>query len=212
MRRLIAPSILSFDLLSLAEVIPQLVEGGADVIHLDVMDGQFVPPITFCDNMARSIRKRTDAFLEAHLMVDHAHQQFEPFAEAGCNRILFHLENTDHAYRHAQTLRKLGVSPGVVLNPGTAVEAALPLLDVVDQVLVMTVNPGWGGQAFIGTALDKVRTIRAAKPDLLIQVDGGIDLTTLPLASEAGADVFVVGSWLLKQENLAEGIARLKAA
>lgn len=212
MRRLIAPSILSFDLLSLAEVIPQLVEGGADVIHLDVMDGQFVPPITFGDNMARSIRKRTDAFLEAHLMVDHAHQQFEPFAEAGCNRILFHLENTDHAYRHAQTLRKLGVSPGVVLNPGTAVEAALPLLDVVDQVLVMTVNPGWGGQAFIGTALDKVRTIRAAKPDLLIQVDGGIDLTTLPLASEAGADVFVVGSWLLKQENLAEGIARLKAA
>jgi ribulose-phosphate 3-epimerase len=211
MSALLAPSILSFDPLSLGASVATMLDAGAEIVHLDVMDGRFVPPITFGDFLVRPLhRARPDAFLEAHLMIEEPERQFDAFVEAGCRRIIFHAEATAHAHRLAQTLRSAGVEAGLALNPGTPVEAALPLLDQLDLVLVMTVNPGWGGQSFLPAALDKVRRLRAERGDLRIQVDGGIDPTTLPTAREAGADVFVVGSWLVRQPDLADGVRALR--
>lgn len=209
MRGALAPSILSFDLTNLRADVRTFVESGAEVVHLDVMDGQFVPPITFGDAYIRHLRGAADALFEAHLMTLTPERQFEAFAEAGCGRIIFHAEATAHAHRLAQTLRSLGVQAGLALNPGTPVEAALPLLDVLDLVLVMTVNPGWGGQAFIPGVLDKVRRLRAERADLWIEVDGGIDPKTLPIVREAGADVYVVGSHLAKAPDLGSAVREL---
>ena len=139
-------------------------------------------------------------------------RQFEAFAAAGCGRITFHAEAAVHAHRHAQALRSMGLEAGLAINPGTPVEAALALVDEVDLVLVMTVNPGYGGQAFLPFTLEKVRRLRAARPDLTIQVDGGIAPETIREARDAGADLFVVGSYLAKAPDLKAGVAKLEAA
>jgi len=205
----LAPSILSFDLTNLRDSVRTLAEGGAEIVHLDVMDGQFVPPITFGDSYVKALRPASDKLFEAHLMVNSPERQFEAFASAGCKRIIFHAEATAHAHRLAQSLHSMGVEAGIAINPGTPVEAVLPLLEVVELVLVMTVNPGWGGQAFIHEALEKVSRVRALKPDLLIEVDGGIDPKTLPIARAAGANVFVVGSHLARAANLEKALAEM---
>ena len=207
----LAPSILSFDLTDLRGSVQTLVSSGATIVHLDVMDGQFVPPITFGDSYVKALRSTVDALFEAHLMVETPERQFEAFAAAGVHRILFHAEATAHAHRLAQTLRAMGIQPGVAINPGTPVEAVLPLIEVVDLVLVMTVNPGWGGQSFIPATLKKVSALRAARPDLLIEVDGGIDPETLPIARAAGANVFVVGSHLARAASLADATREMVA-
>jgi ribulose-phosphate 3-epimerase len=209
MKSSLAPSILSFDLTDIHLAVKTMVGAGAEVIHLDVMDGQFVPPITFGDSYVRSLRPLVDTLFEAHLMVENPEAQFEPFVAAGCQRIIFHVEATPHAYRLTQTLKELGVQAGVAINPGTPVEAVQPLLRVLDEVLVMTVNPGWGGQKFLCECLEKVTRLRELKPDLLIEVDGGIDATTLPIAQQSGANLFVVGSHLAKASNLKEATAEL---
>jgi ribulose-phosphate 3-epimerase len=218
---LLAPSILSFDLTNVQGPVRDMARAGAQIIHLDVMDGQFVPPITFgadyVERLTASLRdtdpgqgiKPEDPLFEAHLMTNTPERHFEDFKSAGCQRILFHAEATLHSHRLAQTLRDLEVSPGIAINPGTSAESVLPVLELVDMVLVMTVNPGWGGQKFISSALDKVRLLRSAKPDLLIEVDGGITPETLPLAREAGADVFVVGSYLAKAKDLQASVKDL---
>ena len=200
----LAPSILSFDLTDLRVSVQTLVAGGAQIVHLDVMDGQFVPPITFGDSYARALRSSVDALFEAHLMVETPERQFEAFAAAGCGRIIFHAEATAHSYRLAQHLKNMGVQAGIAINPGTPVEVVEPVLDLVDIVLVMTVNPGWGGQCFLPSMLEKTKRIRALRPDVLIEVDGGIDPTTLPVARAAGANVFVVGSHLARAASLSE--------
>lgn len=205
----LAPSILSFDLTALREPVVILAGNGARIIHFDVMDGQFVPPITFGDAYVKSLRPIIDSFFEAHLMVETPERQFEAFAAAGCSRIIFHAEATAHAYRLVQTLRSLGVEAGVAINPGTPVEAVEPLLEIVQLVLVMTVNPGWGAQKFLPTMLDKVRRIRGLRPELDIEVDGGIDPVTLPLAKAAGANVFVVGSHLARAESLTDSVQEM---
>jgi ribulose-phosphate 3-epimerase len=206
MKAKIAPSVLSFPLPSLRPVVEEMAAGGADVIHFDVMDGQFVPPITFGAQFVKALRDVGEIRFEAHLMTQTPERHFEAFASAGCSRIIFHQEATAHGHRLAQTLRHMGLESAVAINPGTAVETVFPLLDVVDAVLVMTVNPGWGGQHFIETALEKVHALRRRKPDLDIEVDGGIDPETIRRAWDAGADLFVVGTYLQRAPSIAEGI------
>lgn len=208
----LAPSILSFDLSALRESVPALERAGAAVLHLDVMDGQFVPPITFGDALVGALRPHTALPFEAHLMVETPERQFEAFAKAGCQRITFHAEATVHAHRQAQALRSMGVEAGVAINPATPVEALLPIVGEIDLALVMTVNPGYGGQEFLPFTLEKVRRLRAARPDLTIQVDGGIAPETIRRARDAGADLFVVGSYLAKADDLTAAVARLEAA
>ena len=185
---------------------PKLVLAGAHIIHLDVMDGQFVPPITFGDVLAANLRNHTDAPMEAHLMTLTPEKHFDAFIKAGCRRIIFHVEATVHAHRLIQDLKSKGIQAGVAINPGTPVSAIESILPDIDLALVMTVNPGWGGQSFIPTTLDKIREIRGRRPEMDIQVDGGIDPTTLPTVIAAGANVFVVGSYLLRAPTLEEGV------
>lgn len=211
MIRGLAPSILSFDLTDLRGAVATMVSKGAGIVHLDVMDGQFVPPITFGDSYVRALHSAAPAALwEAHLMTETPERHFPAFVAAGCQRIIFHAEASRHSHRLLQQLREMGVEAGVAINPGTPVEVVLPLLDRADLVLVMTVNPGWGGQAFIPETLEKIRAIRALRPELAIEVDGGIDPRTLPIVKAAGADVFVVGSYLAKAENLGEAVSGLQ--
>ncbi|MEZ0326408.1 MAG: ribulose-phosphate 3-epimerase [Fimbriimonas sp.] len=206
---LLAPSILSFDLTDIRDSVKTMTEAGAQIIHLDVMDGQFVPPITFGADYVAKLRSASTATFEAHLMTETPERHFEDFHKAGCERIIFHAEATKHSHRLAQNLRSMGVSPGIAVNPGTPAEAVLPVLDMVDLVLVMTVNPGWGAQAFIESALEKARFLRQRRPDLLIEVDGGINPKTLETAKEAGANVFVVGNHLVKAPDLGEAVREL---
>lgn len=208
---MIAPSILSFDHSDLRAPVLELADAGAQIIHLDVMDGQFVPPITIGDGVARGLRKAGDFLLEAHLMTLTPERHFEAFAEAGCGRIIFHAEATPHAHRLAQRLKDMGLEAGIAINPGTPAQAVEGVLDVVDEVLVMTVNPGWGGQEFIYATMAKVAWIREQAPDVLIEVDGGIDDETLPVAMRHGANLFVVGSHLTKGPSVGEAFRRLSA-
>ncbi|MBI1331959.1 MAG: ribulose-phosphate 3-epimerase [Armatimonadetes bacterium] len=202
----LAPSILSFDITTLSSQVPRLMAAGAHIVHLDVMDGQFVPPITFGDVIAANLRNHTDAPMEAHLMTLTPERHFDAFIKAGCRRIIFHAEATPHAHRLIQDLKSRGIEAGIAINPGTPVEALSAVIEDIDMALVMTVNPGWGGQKFIDTTLEKIRTIRRWWPDVDIQVDGGIDPETLPVVIGAGANVFVVGSYLLRAPSLEEGV------
>lgn len=210
MTGLLAPSIISFDMTNLQDSVRTMDEAGAQILHLDVMDGQFVPPITFGADYTRSLRPHSNALFEAHLMTMTPERHFGAFAEAGCGRIIYHAETTRHAHRLAQELRDMGVSPGIAINPGTPLEPVVEVLELVDLVLVMTVNPGWGGQRMIGSALRKVSRLREiAGDELLIEVDGGIDDRTLPAARRAGANVFVVGSHLARASDLADATREL---
>lgn len=211
MKSRLAPSVLSFNHGDIRRHVEQLVEAGANLIHLDVMDGQFVPPITFGDGLAKGLRDVPGIQLEAHLMTQTPERHFEAFVQAGCRRIIFHAEATPHSHRLIGQLHTLGVEAGIAINPGTPVTAIGEVLGLADLALVMTVNPGWGGQAFISQALSKVAQIRAARPDIAIEVDGGIDAKTLPLAQSAGADHFVVGSHLLAYPSIRAAVDALHA-
>lgn len=212
MKNFLAPSVLGLNHADMRRSVAQIIEAGAEILHFDVMDGQFVPPITFGDALVRGLRDLSPAPLfEAHLMTETPDRHFEAFRAAGCGRIIFHAEATEHSHRLAQQLRGMGVQAGIAINPGTSAEAVREVLEVVDLVLVMTVNPGWGGQSFIGSALDKVRQIRSWSPNVHIEVDGGIDPDTLPQAKAAGANVFVVGNFLTRQADLGAATEELLA-
>lgn len=208
----LAPSILSCDPSQYSPAVAQLIAARVDWIHFDVMDGQFVPPITFGADLVRALRPLGELPFEAHLMTNTPERHFAAFIAAGCQRIIFHAEATNHAHRLAQSLRSQGVQSGVAINPGTPVSVLEPVLDVIDLALVMTVNPGWGGQALIEATLEKVQTLRSWRPDLDIEVDGGVDPSTLPRIRKAGANVFVSGSFLTKSGSISERVQELRAS
>lgn len=190
----------------------EMQDAAVDMIHLDVMDGQFVPPITFGDGLARSVVHMVDLPVEAHLMVDNPERQIEAFAKAGCFRIICHVEATRHVHRLVLQMKEHGVEAGIAINPGTPVSAIEPILPMLDLVLVMTVNPGYGGQAFIPACLEKVQELRELRPEVMIEVDGGIDPLTIKQAQDAGANLFVVGSFLQKTVTIPDAVVDLERA
>ncbi|PTO40033.1 ribulose-phosphate 3-epimerase [Enterococcus mundtii] len=212
----IAPSILSADFANLQADIERVEKGGADYIHVDVMDGQFVPNITFGSNVVQAIRPVTKLPLDVHLMIINPENYIADFAKAGSDIITVHVESTPHIHRAIQMIKDLDVKAGVVINPGTPIEMIKHVLPLVDQVLVMTVNPGFGGQSFITETVDKIAELAKLRKvndwTYQIEVDGGIVPETAKICREAGADVFVAGSYVYSAEDPAAQIDQLKKA
>jgi ribulose-phosphate 3-epimerase len=213
--RRVAPSILSADFWRLGSQIEELMGAGARVIHFDVMDGHFVPPITIGPLVLSSIADRVHAAggaIDVHLMIVDPDRHIEAFAEAGADSITFHQEATAHANRTLAAIRELGCLAGVAINPGTPVEAVAELRGLADIVLNMTVNPGWGGQAFIAGSPDKVARLSKLVGDAKIEVDGGIDAETAGPIAEAGASLFVAGSAVFGADDPAAAYTAIAAS
>lgn len=211
---IIAPSLLAADFVRLAEDIARVEAAGADWLHLDIMDGHFVPNLTFGPPIVAAIRKITKLPLDVHLMVTNPAALVDAFAAAGADWLTVHVETEPHLHRLVTHIRELGVRPAVVLNPATPLSSLEEILPEVDMVLVMSVNPGFGGQKFIHSSIDKIRRLKkqiiAVNRDVLIEVDGGINVVTSPLVREAGAEVLVAGSAVFGNDDLIAAIRQIR--
>jgi ribulose-phosphate 3-epimerase len=214
--KIIAPSILSADFSALGEEIAAVEAAGADWIHIDVMDGHFVPNITMGPGVVKSLRKMTVLPFDVHLMIESPEQYIQPFAEAGSDRITVHMEALIHLHRTVSQIKELGLKAGVSLNPATPLSFVESILTDIDLLLIMTVNPGFGGQQFIKTMLPKIRQARELidrfAPAVLLEVDGGVTLTNMPAILKAGADVFVAGASIFGSGNYRDTIGKMKAS
>ena len=217
MNAIISPSILSADLKNLGAQVQAAQEGGADEIHVDVMDGNFVPNITFGPEIVRACRDSCDLPIDVHLMIVEPEKHLKNFIDAGASTVTIHYETCPHIHRSLQSIRELGAKAGLTFNPGTPVDGLNYLTDMVDQVLIMSVNPGFGGQKFIPSALDKISLVKwileENSSEAIIQVDGGVSAETILEVYRAGARNFVAGTAVFRHpEGIAAGIAALRAA
>ena len=211
---LIAPSLLASDFGRLTEEVQAVADAGADWIHIDVMDGHFVPNITIGPRFVEAVRSATSLPLDVHLMIDRPERYIEEFVKAGASTVGIHVEACPHLHRTVAQIRETGARASVTLNPGTPASAVEPVLADVDQVLVMTVNPGFGGQKFIASTLPKLETLRSwiRDRDVTLEVDGGIGEETIAAAARAGANAFVAGTAIFEAPNYKDAIAALRKA
>ena len=211
---IIAPSVLAADFCNIEKAVKLIESTSAEWIHLDIMDGKFVPAITFGHQMVKSIRKITDLVLDVHLMIDSPENQLDFFAGAGADYITIHFESSIHLHRHLQRIKELGVKTGIAIIPSTPVDSLVELLPLVDQVLIMTVNPGFGGQKLIPECVEKIKKLKAIREQngytYMIAADGGINCDTVASVRDAGLDVAVSGSSFFGADDPAQEVLMLK--